>query len=276
MGDLIKLTKEETIEKISLRKNIVEAISLKKKIDIDHVARVAVVMDYSFSMSNLYTTGVVQKTLERLLPIAMRFDDNGEMEVWIFETSFRRLPSMTLDNVYGYVDREVMHKGFSMGGTNYAPVIEDIGRKYLSEDRLSGTEGIPTYVIFITDGDNMDRLDTKRALISISRAPIFFQFVGIGNSKFEFLEELDEIEGRFVDNANFFAIANIEKEDDEQLYDKLLTEYPTWLTYPEVQPMISNPPYFSELFENGKVNEKVNDIEKQEKKRGFFARLFGL
>ena len=53
-------------------------MSKDNKIDMTkHVARVALAMDYSGSMSNLFHNGSVQETISRLLPIALRFDDNA-------------------------------------------------------------------------------------------------------------------------------------------------------------------------------------------------------
>jgi hypothetical protein len=37
------------------------------------------------------------------------------------------------------------------------------------------------------------------------------------------------MEGRFIDNANFFHIKDIEKISDEELYNNLLNEFPEWL-----------------------------------------------
>ncbi len=37
------------------------------------------------------------------------------------------------------------------------------------------------------------------------------------------------MEGRFIDNANFFHIEDIEKISDEELYNNLLNEFPSWL-----------------------------------------------
>ena len=56
------------------------------------------------------------------------------------------------------------------------------------------------------------------------------------------MRKLDDMDGRYVDNANFFAIENladIEVIDDVSLYTKLLDEYPKWLNCPEVRKMIS-------------------------------------
>ena len=67
-------------------------------------------------------------------------------------------------------------------------------------------------------------------MIEASRYPIFWQFVGIGNSRFSYLEELDEMQGRFIDNANFFSVNDLDIISDDELYKRLLSEYPDWIT----------------------------------------------
>jgi hypothetical protein len=249
--DILNLSKEESLNLLNLRKDNLNLLCLDKPILNDKPARVAVVMDYSGSMSHLYKNGTVQAVLERLLPIAMKFDDNGEMELWIFENGYKRMPNITLDNYYGYVNREILSKGYHMGGTEYAPVIRDVVRKYMEEDPAP----LADYIIFITDGNNSDKSAATYAITDASRCPIFWQFVGIGNESFSFLRKLDEMDGRYVDNANFFELNDVIKVSDDELYKRLLAEYPQWLQYPEVQELINNPP--------------------AKKKKGLFGLLFG-
>ena len=230
---------------LDLRKDKVE-LCLQKKQLLDRKARVAVVLDYSGSMRELYQNGTVQATLERLLPIALNFDDNGAMEVWIFENSYRKLPDVTLQNYYGYVEREILRKGFRMGGTNYAPVMKAVVEKYIVEE----PESIADYVIFITDGDCSDRTGAKEELIRNSKTPIFWQFVGIGGARFDFLQRLDEMSGRYVDNANFFALNDILDISDDEIYDRLLKEFPSWLKQPKVESLIQDK-YRGELLKKG-------------------------
>ena len=245
----INLTKEESMKKIDLRKKEVISICEEKGgMLLTQKARVAVVMDYSGSMSTMYRNGTVQSVLERLLPIAMQFDDNGEMEVWLFENGFRRMQPMTLSNFYGYVEREILSKKYHMGGTEYAPVINDVGKKYIKEDPAA----LPNYIIFITDGNNSDTAVTKDAIRHWSKYPIFWQFVGIGREKFSFLAKLDDLDGRYVDNADFFSLDDVDKVADIVLYKRLLNEYPGWLSLPAVQNMIRG----------------------QSPKKGFFRNLF--
>ena len=88
---------------------------------------------------------------------------------------------------------------------------------------------IPTFVVFITDGANSDKADAKKALINASNYNIFWKFVGIGKAKFDFLEKLDNLKGRLIDNANFVNFNNIGVISDNELYAQLLTEYNDWL-----------------------------------------------
>ena len=62
-----------------------------------------------------------------------------------------------------------------------------------------------------------------------SSQPIFWQFVGIGGRNYGLLEKLDTMEGRVVDNCNFFQIDHIDSMSEATLYDLLLQEFPIWL-----------------------------------------------
>lgn len=218
----VSLRKEDAVKQLNLRKETFE-ISLRKK-EMEHVfARVAVAMDDSGSMKNMYNKGTVQSVLERLLPVALKFDDNAELDMWLFANSFKRLPSITEEDFYDYVNNEVIHRA-SWGGTNYAPIIKDIVKKYGKEE----PSDVPTFVLFLTDGENFDEYEAEKAISEASRHNIFFQFIGLGNENFRFLKKLDEMDGRYIDNANFFAIRNINAISDTELYDLLLQEYPLW------------------------------------------------
>lgn len=229
-GGKVSLSKEETINRVNLAKEEVHKVCLSKEPLNNLTSRVGIVLDYSGSMAKLYKNGTVQSVLEKAFPIALEFDDNGAMEVWIFENGYRRLPDMTIDNVYGYVKREILDKKYSMGGTNYAPVMRDVIKKYTEEDKAS----VPSYVVFITDGDNWDKKETDSAIKDASKLPIFWQFIGVGNAGFDYLQALDDMKGRYVDNADFFSVGKI----DSITYNNMLNEFPGWLSDPKVKGML--------------------------------------
>lgn len=215
--------KPDAITTINLRKEKLNKICLEKKELQDLTSKVVVVLDYSGSMDQLYRDGVVQETLNRLLPLALRFDDDGEMELFIFSNNYKQLPSLNINNFDNYIKNEKVLKKYSMGGTNYSPVIRNITKDQKGD--------IPTFVIFITDGDcfSSDKTPTEEAIRKASDKPIFWQFVGIGDSSFDFLESLDDMQGRYIDNADFLKISNVCNLSDEELYKALLGEFPDWL-----------------------------------------------
>ncbi len=221
----VSLSKEEVRAKVDLRKTVLTSV-LEKKPLLYPVNRVGVVIDKSGSMRKAFKEGYVQEVIERLFPIALEFDDNGELDVWLFNDEYIRMPSVNRDNLYNYVQDNIM-TGMAAkfwGQTKYAPVMEDVYTKYVREE----PSDIPSYVIFITDGNNSDKANTKNIITRASEQNIFWQFIGIGDEKFEFLQRLDGLKGRTVDNANFFAANDISLTEDRELYDLLLSEYPDW------------------------------------------------
>lgn len=79
------------------------------------------------------------------------------------------------------------------------------------------------------------------------------QFVGVGGAGFNYLEQLDDMSGRYVDNADFFEADFDDFSTENNLYQKLLQEYPSWLANEKVKDMIKN------------------NFKREPKKKGFFG-----
>jgi hypothetical protein len=221
------------LDKINQQKE--KVINLKKTsgIPFNSSAQVVLALDYSGSMLKLYRDNTVQAVVEKILPFGLAFDDNGEVDTYIFETGFQKISKpITLKNLLGYVDREIL-KNYKMGGTNYAPVLEAIYNDFTKSKGLFNffsktTMEYPVYIIFITDGNNSDKNKTKEIVRKMSEKGFFIQFIGIGHERFDFLERLDNLSGRNIDNANFFKVLDISKMTDDELYNGLMNEYPSW------------------------------------------------
>lgn len=218
---------------ISLKKNVVNLdkclvnLSKAKGVNMDvHRAKVAAVIDFSGSMRSLYRNNSVQRTLNRLVPLGLRFDDNGELDVWLFHNRFKRLEGMDLSNFEDYVNEVMIASRESFGGTSYAPVLKDVYQKYIEEE----PSAYPAFVIFITDGSNDDRRKTDEIIRLLSRYNVFVQFIGLGNDDdFSYLKKLDDLSGRVVDNTGFIEVADFDRLSDDELYSKLLEQYIDWL-----------------------------------------------
>jgi len=212
-----------------------------------HRARVCLVLDISGSMSALYRKGLVQRFAERILALGCRFDNDGDIDVFLFGRNVHQPAPMGLSNWTGYIAQAIERHPLE-GDTRYGAAMSVV-RRYYFPDGAGGERTaphaaqLPVYVMFVTDGSTSDQPMTERQLRWSSREPIFWQFMGIGKGKkskskrlldfadsdFPFLEKLDDLGGRLVDNADFFSVASPDEHDDAALYDLLMTEYPAWL-----------------------------------------------
>ena len=210
-----------------LKKKIIDLskksrVCLDKKNLSDIKANVALVLDVSKSMYPLYKNGTIQDTINRILGLAINFDEHESIDAYVFGTQAHELSPVTINDINEYVDREIISKHKINQATNYVSAIKLLQGKYFGIKK-------PTYVIFITDGDDSNKKETKLWMVQICKEPIFWQFVGIGKENFKFLNNLDELEGRSVDNAGFMHVNDLNLISDEQLYDRLLNEFPKWL-----------------------------------------------
>jgi hypothetical protein len=254
--------KKETRERISLHKEKASKVILDKGLSAQK-SEVALVLDISGSMKGMLTSGLVQRVMQRVLALALSFDDDGQADFFLFHhQAFHHPDPISLDNIEDIVAREVLPK-YPLGATNYAPVIEMLrkskGRNtgWLKVKKKGGFLGVggtksfegdppaispaatPSYVLFITDGANADPDPTELAVREAAYDPIFWQFVGIGGASFPFLEKLDDLTGRFIDNADFIQVNDVDSISDEELYGRLLQEYPGWLKEARAKSLLS-------------------------------------
>ena len=54
------------------------------------------------------------------------------------------------------------------------------------------------------------------------------------------LEDLDNLSGRHIDNANFFDIDDLSSISESELYDRMINEFPKWLELAYGKGMIDN------------------------------------
>ena len=221
----VKVSLEKKLEKapklVSLAKPL--GVELKKRNLETLVARVGLVMDISGSMTARFKNGTVQEIVNKTLPLAVQFDDDGELDCWYYGTRARRMDSVNLDNYTEAVPKDWKHLMLDLGGCNNEPVVLRMVLDTYRDTKL------PVYVLFITDGGVSKKNEIQKIITEASKLPIFWQFVGVGGSGYGILEKLDSMKGRYVDNAGFFALDDFKKVSNEELYARLLEEFPKWL-----------------------------------------------
>ncbi len=252
----VRLAKQVSLEK-KMQAQAPALLSLAKKASVslakaglaDHQARVALCLDISASMGAFYDDGLVQKLAERILALGCRFDDDGAIDVFLFGENAHQAPALSVDEFRGYVDR-VVEKYPLEGGTNYAKVMQIIRAAYFKDAKGGARDkpapaAVPVYVMFVTDGDTVAKEKVEQQVRWSSYEPLFWQFLGIGKSRrdikgssllgklsagdFGFLEKLDSLSGRLLDNAAFFSVSDLASVTDDELYAQLMVEYPGWL-----------------------------------------------
>jgi len=257
----------------ALRASAPAVFELVKKLDpllekhgvAGHIARVGMVLDISISMRGLFSSGAMQELVTRFMPLGHRFDDNGAIDVFLFGVRAHNIGEVSTNDYDGFVQR--MLKDYPLeGGTRYDLAIAAVREHYFGSSDPRNTphkeNEPPVYMVFVTDGDTQGKDECIKQLKAASFEPIFWQFIALGAdyvpgrqtpekkffggtkmvddvcpSAFRFLDELDTtVPDRYVDNAGFFAIEPT-KISDEDLFGRMMGEYPEWLRYPKVKAM---------------------------------------
>ncbi|MGW6206135.1 VWA domain-containing protein [Streptomyces sp. NPDC055089] len=246
----IRLTKgEESLpvdmrKRLSLRKQQI-AVSLTKHGLPRLTARVILVLDASGSMGGLYTRGTMAGVTERMAAVAAQLDDDGEMQAWTFASNPARLPDLVVGELpewlalhvrvgqVGLFGRKKPPRGLRPGQVDMRAVgIQNEEQKVIAEVRAFVRDHPvpdPTLVLFFSDGGVYRNDEIERELRAAVEEPVFWQFIGLGRSQYGVLERFDTLPGRRVDNVGFFAADDIETVPDAELYDRLLSEFPSWL-----------------------------------------------
>ncbi|MBZ4323677.1 VWA domain-containing protein [Streptomyces huiliensis] len=227
-------------KRLALRKEQV-SVSLRKRGAEGTRARVVLVLDASGSMYELYQSGVVAEVVERMAAVAAQLDADGAMQAWVFSDRPARLPDLRvgelpewltlhvrMDNPWDEGDGERLPGQidmWSLGGGNDEPKVIAKVRADARKDAAAE----PTLVLFFSDGGIYESRRIERELKGAAKEPVFWQFVGLGRADYGVLERFDTLPNRSLDNVGFFAVDDITTVSDEELYDRLLSQFPAWI-----------------------------------------------
>lgn len=222
---LEKVMLEKAPKLVNLAKKA--TVSLEKRQLQSLTAKVALVLDATGSMNRQYKQGLVQEVVNRLLPLAVSFDDDQALDCWAFGEHPLYLGEVGLHNFEDFIN--TAHGGWRdwpLGSrtNNEAGVMEMVAKFYIAQ----GLD-VPAYILFISDGGVRDSRGISKIMTEAANLPIFWQFVGLGGKNYGILETLDDMSGRVVDNCNFFELDDLHDISEEALYEKMLEEFPSWL-----------------------------------------------
>lgn len=187
---------------------------------------VKLAVDRSGSMDDEFRCGWVQDTLDLFLAAAMKFDDDGKMEIGFFNTSFEKTPDMTVNDAHTYIKK---HGIYASGGTNFAGAIAALKGSNAAEKKglfggffsrgAKAEKPTPTYLALITDGANNDQREFEAQLDSLENT--FVQIVAIGNGCDN--RYLDRVAAKY-DTVEVLYIPNPKAVDQNKFYELLLND----------------------------------------------------
>lgn len=222
----VNLEKIESIPDERTRQDMRKAyIDMTKKVDSQglskHKCKVALVLDVSASASerlnNLYgyrpgaPNGLMQVVALNALALAMEWDTDGKVDVFVFDTTCRWQGALDLQQAQTFMSGvNPLTRGT---GTNYSSIVDEVDRFYFtSDERAPFEQGEAVYAIVATDGDAGDRSRANQRFDQVSATRrVFWKFFGVGKTTgFSYLESLDERNsaGNKIDAIDFVPIGD--------------------------------------------------------------------
>ncbi|ATN92896.1 hypothetical protein QGX11_gp133 [Pseudomonas phage PPSC2] len=190
---------------------------------------VKLLVDKSGSMSYEFANGWVQNTIDLFLVAAMKFDDDGVLQIGFFNTQFEETPEVTAADVGTYVRRNGISAG---GGTAFADGLEAFkggkqvakkgglfGRLFGGSSATSTEKATPVYIALITDGENGDKRAFEAQLASLDNT--FVQIVGIGSGVDK--RYLDGVAKQYK-NVSVIYLPDPKAVTPDSFYEALLNE----------------------------------------------------
>ena len=161
--------------------------------DIPKDINVSLVLDISDSMSTAYNSGAVSRVLQRLISILNTIDDDGQLELVLFENKAHHYGTLNVNQYEGTdaLVADILNK-YAMGGTSFTPAINKILSVLTKESTTSKIKGFffntpkkeiegKQLIVFISDGDCDDSSSFREKVKELEKLPnVYLQCVAIG------------------------------------------------------------------------------------------------
>jgi hypothetical protein len=229
----------------------------------DIQAEISMDIDVSGSYDDELRDGMVNMLVGRLVPWAMVFDPDKQMDIFTFSSgkgSAHHAGTVTPDTWEGFVQNKIVNRvpGYG-GGTEYSHVLEKnlkhfgwladddaktdsrprglfgrlFGGRRNTEQAAASRARKRSIILFNTDGSNNDKERTRQVLRDSQnrRDKVYFLFLAYSNQAetFSFLKDI----GDEFSNTGMVAIRNLDwfvSQSDDELNNELLNdELITWL-----------------------------------------------
>lgn len=224
----LSLEKKQEIVRLSLEKRNVPNI----------VMAVKLVLDVSGSIQGLFDNGTMQELVDRLIPVGMRFDDNGSLEAYAFGSNIQSVVDIKPDDFGSYVSKKFLKqvaRSILWSGTEYGIALEHVKEDWAEVNApkkggfFKGLFGkpdtpvkqAPAFLMFVTDGEDQGSPSEAEAHIrELGEMNMYIQLIGVGNSNFGFLRQM----ANKYDHVGFVTFPDLADISDEFMYGALLND----------------------------------------------------
>lgn len=202
-------------------------ILAKKGINTAPILRVGIAIDISGSMQGFYNNGALQTAFDQMMGVAVKFDDNGELDVFQFNQDCKYVGTSSPNDYTDYIKKNISING----GTNYSPIVRE-ALKFFFEEKKSGgfmgfgkkTEAVnnsPVLMLVLTDGEPNDARQTEKMISDTQSKNIYWHFVGIGGDRRSFPTIAHIADA--LPNVGEVYLPRLNMTDDE-IYDQLICD----------------------------------------------------
>lgn len=213
------------------------------------ILRTRAAIDRSGSMRDEFASGYVQSAVDLFIGAALKFDDNGELEIGFFNHQFTETPVAVASDVGSYL--RTKGRGIDAeGGTSFAPVIEwmtgtepgdseDEPKSFFGglksvlgfgKSKQEQASECGQYLGLITDGSleiSQARAQFEDSLADLDPINDFVQLIGIGTSVDE--DYLQDIANRYP-NIEFVHFTNPNDVTPDAFYARLCNQkFAAWV-----------------------------------------------
>ena len=185
-------------------------------------ARIVLVIEASQQTAKYFSDGSMQNLITKVLPLAMQFSNNAQLEYWLYGSRPKKMFPIGEKNYASAIPNDWGSLMWSLG--------ENKSETTAMTEVLSSCQpfNMPTYILFITSGNIPLNSQIEQMVVSSSQLPVFWQFLGMGNTRYGVFENIANLPGSTVSNAKFAAISGFSQNSTPELYKFLLGDFSKW------------------------------------------------
>jgi GT2 family glycosyltransferase len=167
--------------------------------------------------------GMIQRVINKMMALAVRWDDWGELDFWYYDKELRKEPPVTRAN---YRTAGPSDWAGMASGVNMETAVFEVAEEYRGGDE-------PAFVLVLTDGGVVVNGDVLvRSLELVSKAPVFWHFACLRRVDGNLLEKLVQQPSQAGSNLAFSLLDDFGSLSDQYLYFRWLEPFARWLAEP--------------------------------------------